>query len=295
MPTALAPGQHVFDHVLGLGHAADADDRDFDLLGDLIDHPQHDRLQGRRHQPAELVAERGPEIVGPDLQRQERVGDHQRNRRRRLPRLARSTRCRRRWARASPTAASWSWRAHRRDAVARVVLVHREVAAGLRCGSGTRCSPRSRRHPARSALRRARQNPRCFPTSTLTISGGLNFAYSGTMCSMKYSMPLPGSPIDWMMPASVSAMRGVGLPSRGSRQIVLATSAAEPVEIDDVVVFPGERARTPACTGFCMRDVADLDRKIYHPTASCMLKTGPSRQTRLSTRLPSTSKVRMQT
>ena len=43
------------------------------------------------------------------------------------------------------------------------------------------------------------------------------------------------------------------------------------------------------------RDVADLDRKIYHPAASCRLNTGPSRQTRLSTRLPSTSKVRTQT
>src|SRR3954451_5812191 len=58
-----------------------------------------------------------------------------------------------------------------------------------------------------------------------TTSGGLNFAYSGTMWSRKYSMPLPGSPIDWMMPASVSAMRGVGLPNRGSRQMVFATSA----------------------------------------------------------------------
>ena len=51
---------------------------------------------------------------------------------------------------------------------------------------------------------------------TLTISGGVKRAYSGTMWSMKYSMPFPGSPIDWMMPASVSAMRGVGLPSLGS-------------------------------------------------------------------------------
>ena len=61
--------------------------------------------------------------------------------------------------------------------------------------------------------------------NALTTSGGLNLAYSGTMCSRKYSIPFPGRPIDWMMPASVSAMRGVGLPSRGSRQMVLATSA----------------------------------------------------------------------
>ena len=106
-------GQHVFDDVLGLGHAADADDRDLDLLGDLIDHPQHDRLQRRRDQPAELVAERRAEIVGPDLQRQERVGDHQAIGAGVLGGLARSRRCRRRWARASPTAASWSWRGSR--------------------------------------------------------------------------------------------------------------------------------------------------------------------------------------
>jgi hypothetical protein len=31
---------------------------------------------------------------------------------------------------------------------------------------------------------------------TLTTSGGVNFAYSGTMWSTKYSMPFPGNPID---------------------------------------------------------------------------------------------------
>src|SRR5262245_2284158 len=56
--------EHVFHHVLGLGHAADADDRNFDGLRHLVDHPQHDRLQRRRDQAAELVAERRPEIVG---------------------------------------------------------------------------------------------------------------------------------------------------------------------------------------------------------------------------------------
>ena len=74
----------------------------------------------------------------------------------------------------------------------------------------------------------------------------------------------------------------------------LCDQRAEPVEIDDVVVFPGEGAGR-RLHRILQRDVADLDREIYHPTASCMLNTGPSRQTRLSTFLPSTSKVRMQT
>ena len=74
----------------------------------------------------------------------------------------------------------------------------------------------------------------------------------------------------------------------------LGDQRAEPVEIDDVVVFPGERAGR-RLHRILQRDVADLDREIYHPTASCILNTGPSRQTRLSTRLPSTSNVRMQT
>ena len=85
---------------------------------------------------------------------------------------------------------------------------------------------------------------------TLTTSGGLNLAYSGTMWSMKYSMPLPGSPIDWMIPASVSAMRGVGLPSRGSRQIVFATSA--PSRLRSMTsLYSQEKAPDAGCTGFC--------------------------------------------
>ena len=97
-----------------------------------------------------------------------------------------------------------------------------------------------------------------------------------------------------MMPASVSAMRGVGLPSRGSRQMVLATSA--PSRLRSMTsLYSQENAPDAGCTGFCSVMLADLDGKIYHPTASCMLNTGPSRQTRRSTRLPSTSKVRMQT
>src|SRR4029079_4805447 len=74
----------------------------------------------------------------------------------------------------------------------------------------------------------------------------------------------------------------------------LGDQRTETVEIDDVVVFPGKRAGR-RLHRVLQRDVADLDGEIYHPTASCMLKTGPSRQTRLSTRLPSTSKVRTHT
>src|SRR6185312_12382464 len=69
----------------------------------------------------------------------------------------------------------------------------------------------------------------------------------------------------------------------------LGNQRAEPVEVDDVVVFPGKRAGR-RLDRVLQRDVADLDGEVYHPTASCMLNTGPSRQTRLSTRLPSTSK-----
>src|SRR5882724_9304273 len=76
--------------------------------------------------------------------------------------------------------------------------------------------------------------------------------------------------------------------------LVAKTICREPVEIDDVVVFPGKRAGG-RLHRILQGDVADLDGEIYHPTASCILKTGPSRQTRLSTRLPSTSNVRTQT
>src|SRR5262249_30590445 len=74
----------------------------------------------------------------------------------------------------------------------------------------------------------------------------------------------------------------------------LGDQRAEPVEIDDVVVFPGERAGR-RLHRILQRDVADLDGEIYHPTASCMLKTGPPRPPRLSTRWPPPSKVRTQT
>src|SRR6476660_3136659 len=91
--------------------------------------------------------------------------------------------------------------------------VGHEMLASMTSTSGTLSSSAS---AAKSSM---------LSDETLTTSGGVNLAYSGTMCSTKYSMPFPGSPIDWMMPASVSAMRGVGLPTRGSRQMVLATSA----------------------------------------------------------------------
>ena len=63
-------------------------------------------------------------------------------------------------------------------------------------------------------------------------------------------MPLPGSPIDWMIPASVSAILGVGLPSRGSRQIVFATSA--PSRLRSMTsLYSQEKAPEAGCTGFC--------------------------------------------
>jgi hypothetical protein len=63
-------------------------------------------------------------------------------------------------------------------------------------------------------------------------------------------LALPGRPIDWMMPASVSAMRGVGLPSLGSRQMVLATSA--PSRLRSMTsLYSQENAPDAGCTGFC--------------------------------------------
>src|ERR1700722_13907837 len=79
------------------------------------------------------------------------------------------------------------------------------------------------------------------------------------------------------------------LPTNGFRH-----QPAEPIEIDDVVILPRKRAGG-GCYRILQRYVADPDRKVYHPTASCKLNTGPSRQTRLSVRTPSTSKVRTQT
>ena len=59
----------------------------------------------------------------------------------------------------------------------------------------------------------------------LTTNGGIYFLYSGSISSRKYSIPFPGNPIDWIMPTSVSAILGVGLPTRNSRETVLATIA----------------------------------------------------------------------
>ena len=73
----MGAGQHVFDHVFGLGHATHSDDRNLHFLCHLIDHAQHYRFQRRRHHSAEFIAQRRPEVVGTDFQRQERIGDHQ--------------------------------------------------------------------------------------------------------------------------------------------------------------------------------------------------------------------------
>src|SRR5215813_10492517 len=116
--------------------------------------------------------------------------------------------------------------------------VGQEMLASMTSTSGTTLS--SSASAAKSSM---------LSDEQLTISGGLNLAYSGTMWSMKYSMPFPGSPIDWMIPASVSAMRGVGLPSLGSRQIVLATSP--PSRLRSMTsLYSQENAPEAGVTGF---------------------------------------------
>ena len=104
---------------------------------------------------------------------------------------------------------------------------------------------------------------------TLTISGGVKRAYSGTMWSMKYSMPFPGSPIDWMMPASVSAMRGVGLPSLGSRQMVLATRP--PSRLRSMTsLYSQEKAPDAGVTGFCrVMSPIFTERSTIPPPPAC--------------------------
>ncbi|HZD61442.1 MAG TPA: hypothetical protein VE200_01475, partial [Xanthobacteraceae bacterium] len=99
--------------------------------------------------------------------------------------------------------------------------------------------------------------------------GGVKRAYSGTMWSMKYSMPFPGRPIDWMMPASVSAMRGVGLPSRGSRQMVLATRP--PSRLRSMTsLYSQEKAPDAGVTGFCrVMSPIFTERSTIPPPPAC--------------------------
>ena len=74
----------------------------------------------------------------------------------------------------------------------------------------------------------------------------------------------------------------------------LCHQPTQPVEIYHVAVFPGKRPRGRR-NRILHRDIANFYRKIYHPTVSCMLNTGPSRHTRRKIRSPLTSNVRIQT
>ena len=112
-------------------------------------------------------------------------------------------------------------------------------------------------------------------------------------------MPLVGSPIELIMPPSTSAARGGGLPARYSRETVLATSA--PSRFKSITWARSvEKQPDAGMIGFfsvtapILTHIVPLDH-LYHPTASCMSNTGPSMQTRRSSFLPLTSKVRTQT
>ena len=81
------------------------------------------------------------------------------------------------------------------------------------------------------------------------------------------------------------------------------TSEARPradpgTSIRSVRSTPGCALRALLALGPVLARVARIardDDANYHPTASCMLNTGPSRQTRFSVLTPSISKVRMHT
>ena len=107
-------------------------------------------------------------------------------------------------------------------------------------------------------------------------------------------MPLVGRPIELIMPPSTSATRGGGLPARNSRDTVLATSA--PSRFMSITCASSvENTPDAGMIGFLSVTLPIFTRHVYHPTASCRSNTGPSMQTRRSSFLPSTSKVRTQT
>src|SRR6516162_1973366 len=74
----------------------------------------------------------------------------------------------------------------------------------------------------------------------------------------------------------------------------LGDERAEPVQIHDLGEVGRETSRGRHDRIF-QHHRTDFDAHIYHPTASCMSKTGPSIQTRRNSCLPPTSKVRTQT
>ena len=74
----------------------------------------------------------------------------------------------------------------------------------------------------------------------------------------------------------------------------LADQRAEPVDVHHLRQVGRERARGRH-DRVLERHAPDLHGHVYHPTASCRSNTGPSMQTRRSSFLPSTSKVRTQT
>src|SRR6516164_807783 len=71
-------GEHVLDHIFYLDNAPAADDRDLHGLGALIHHPHNDWLDARAREAAELVADRGAESIGIDLEPENSVRHNER-------------------------------------------------------------------------------------------------------------------------------------------------------------------------------------------------------------------------
>ena len=285
-------GQHIFHRVLDLDDAAAADDRDFHRLGALMHHAHDDRLDARSRQAAELVADRRAERVGVDLQSQDRIGHDQRV-------GARALGC----LRDRDDIAGIGRQLHpdwffgggadepdhviselgmQREIAAfgiarragNIDLEHVDVALGDVARHGFEILDRGRRD-------RADQRRREAPIVRHLVLEEIFDALGRQADRIDHAA--------FHFGGARRRIAGAVFARHGLRH-----HGAEPVDVHHL----GEIGREAAGAGhdrILQRHRADLDAHIYHPTASCMSNTGPSMQTRRSSFLPLTSKVRTQT
>ena len=101
------------------------------------------------------------------------------------------------------------------------------VPPSLTFGHDTLTSTASQRTAARSASTRAAISPNSsgeFPAMLTIIRAGPRSAFTrGALSRTNASQPTLASPIEFSMPALVSATRGAGFPSRGAENRVLVT------------------------------------------------------------------------
>ena len=286
-------GQHVLDHVLDLDDAAAADDRDLHRLRALVDHAQDDRLDAGPGKSAVAVADRWPEGLGVDLEARAmvleivnasapaffgRLRDQVD-----LAGIGRELGPERLVGRTA-------YAAH--DLVG-VVLVQGKIAAA-------RLARRARDvhldHVDFRQVDVARHG--------LEIVGRRR----GDVGDERWGEPLVVGNL--MVEEIVEALGrqpdrvdhaafdfgharrriAVAMPARHG----LAHERAEPVDIHHLRKVGRECARCRH-DRVLERHAPDPHAHVYHPTASCRSNTGPSMQTRRSSFLPSTSKVRTQT